>query len=267
MSTGGRGRGNTLPMRLRRSMLFEKNVCYFWSFFRSLNASCAKGCIAQGWYMSDSVFYSLISILLVIAGIAIGGVLGSDLSTFDFLQKILSTFASIATIAGIIVAIKSLVAWRKQFTHQKLDKVLDELEKQIHPLVDSYVKSWFAHDRYLLGSQGKNLSTKEDLELLQERSAATRPVVFRLMDYGDCFKRLEHFVHIADSDPLSPSYIGAIHQDIYAKLEEDAKNGFPLVGGNFKDTDWDLCELAANTQDKMYESLYKIRRKYLPIKF
>ena len=217
--------------------------------------------------MSDNVFYSLISILLVITGIAIGGISGSDLTTFDSLQKVLSIFASIATITGIVVAIKSLVAWRKQFTHQKFDKVLDELEKQIHPLVDAYVKSWFARDRYLLSSYGENLSSEDSLKLLRIQSEGTTPVIFRRMDYCSCFKKLEHFVSIEDSNPLSPSFIGAIHKDIYSKLEEDAKNGFRFDGCNFEDVEWDLCDLAAKTQDEMYESLYMIRRKYLPVKF
>ena len=66
--------------------------------------------------MSDNVFYSLISILLVIAGIAVGGVVGSDLSTVDSLQKMLSIFASIATITGIIVAVS--------YTHLTLPTIL-----------------------------------------------------------------------------------------------------------------------------------------------
>ncbi|MCH2058198.1 MAG: hypothetical protein MK214_16590 [Thalassotalea sp.] len=217
--------------------------------------------------MSDSVVYSLICILLVIAGIAVGGVVGSDLSTVDSLQKMLSIFASIATIAGIIVAIKSLTAWRKQFTHQKLDKILDDLESEIHPLVDSYVDSWFAKDHYLLSTKGKDLTIEEENKLLSQKNEKSRPVIFRIMEYANHFKKLAHYVPIEDSNPLSPKYISSISREIHSKIEKDARNGFPLSGENFVDIEGDICQTAANTFDEMLDSLYDIRRQYLPAQF
>lgn len=217
--------------------------------------------------MSDSVFYSLISILLVIAGIAVGGVVGSDLSTVDSLQKMLTIFASTATIAGIIVAVKSLTAWRKQFTHEKLDKILDDLERAIHPLVDSYVDSWFANDHYLLSTKGKDLTVEEDNKLLSQKLKKSRPVIFRIMEYANHFKKLTHYIPIEDSNPLSPKYISSISSEIQSKIEKDASNGFPLSGENFVDIERVICQTAANTLDEMLDSLYEIRRQYLPAQF
>lgn len=217
--------------------------------------------------MSENLFYFLISALLIMAGIAIGGAFASDLGTFDFLQRVLSIFATIATIIGITVAINGLSAWRKQFAYQKLDKILDDLESEIHPLLNSYVASWFALDHYLLSTTGKDLPLKEENSLLSQLSERRRPVIFRIMEYGNYFKKLEHYVPIKESNPLSPKYIGKISKDIQSKLEEDAKNGFPLEDRNFMDITWDISQRAADTQEEMLDSLYEIRRQYLPVQF
>ena len=57
MSTGGRGRGNTLPMRLRRSVIIKKNVCYVWSFFCHPNLQAGRRISTQciGWQQLNAV--------------------------------------------------------------------------------------------------------------------------------------------------------------------------------------------------------------------
>jgi hypothetical protein len=227
--------------------------------------------IEQGSQMSDTKIYLLTCVLLIISGIAIGGLLNGGLNAFDLVHKATSILASIATILGIIIAVKGLFAWKQQFSYQKIDQNLESLEDMIHDIVSIYVDIWFAEVEYILElnylEQNDGLSLKEKNEALRVRLSASKKLAPLLVAYEKQFARLKHYAQISSSDPISIKFIQAEHRVIFERIKEDGKKGFPFEGGHFKYVYEDLAYLAADIEKKMYANISEIRKAYIPAKF
>ncbi len=212
--------------------------------------------------MKIYLYYSFICVLLIIAGVALGGLLNSNLGTYDVLHKLLSSIASIATIFGIGLAAMSLTTWKKQSLHQKIDGILDEVENVIPELCMAYNTAWYAEDNYNLESAVES-DRKNQIALLQKLSSARMPVIEVKIKYELLFDKLSFYIRSEDAGALKPECVNRIAQYVSAMLDEDKEKGFPTDPEKAINVELEIANTAYKMQTDMLNSLYSLRAKHL----
>lgn len=174
--------------------------------------------------MGQIRFFVLVCFLLIIAGYAIGGLLGSDISSFDKADKALSSLASIATICGIFYAYQNLDIWRKQFKHQKVDSILTDLEESVDSLTTAYSKNW---------ESTLDLNVQEfTMDLKDPKAQQTISKFFKSMNvllnakkvHNKLLKDLSHYIELDSNDTLHGQKFREIDGSILERIEEIKKS-------------------------------------------
>lgn len=221
--------------------------------------------------MGQIRFFVLVCFLLIIAGYAIGGLLGSDVSSFDKVDKILSSLASIATICGIFYAYQNLEVWRKQFKHTKVDSILTCLEESVDSLTSAYKKNW---------ESTLDLNVQEfTMDLKDPKARRTISTFFESVNalseakkaHNKLLKDLSHYIEIDQDDVLHGQKFAETDSSILKRVKEITSKHGKIDQKAFDFSVFSLrtsfTSEATSIGDELHERLFSIWRKVIVGKY
>ena len=115
----------------------------------------------------NSIFYSAISLLLILVGVVLTNLYFMTAITMEVAMQALNSLASVCTLGAFIIAIMSMSSWKKQYAVTKIDSKFDELRKSYFYAARCFF-DYFFNEESLLDLNFESNRNKPTDELLNE---------------------------------------------------------------------------------------------------
>ncbi|MBM7074681.1 hypothetical protein JQC92_22165 [Shewanella sp. 202IG2-18] len=186
--------------------------------------------------------------MLIISGIIIGQLFNFEGDTLERIAKVLSSLASIATVVGAIVATIALTSWRAQYTHTKLDKLMDELEDSFSDLFRTIHQYRF--NQIMVVKYETNSGSPSDYKELKKLELGSQGNYFKAREiYHRKYEQFTRHYFLKNTMKINPHKIDQDIVPIYQGLrniytQDDIRESNRLLCKNDDDLEliWTQCK-------------------------